>query len=203
VFGAQYDPTMANALIVGRYVWQFLTIVQAQSFDWWTAVTNLPCSPSIDGDQCATAVNQTAGYNSGLVYIDPNYNQTHDYNLYYTKRAFLLKHLTLHRPGSARYDIPQSQLPDAVHAIASKSAAAASGYQGASGPQTWNVLFLSNLTTPYNLTLAAPVPGAKLTKIYQTTNEVDWQSVEPLPASENGTAVVQLPAQSLVTLQFQ
>ena len=34
VFGAQNDPTMTNALIVARYVWQFLTIVQAQSFDW-------------------------------------------------------------------------------------------------------------------------------------------------------------------------
>lgn len=39
VFGAQYDPTMGNALIVARYVWQFLTLVNAVSFDWWTAVT--------------------------------------------------------------------------------------------------------------------------------------------------------------------
>ena len=70
VFGEQNDPTIKNALIVGRYVWQYLTIVQAESFDWWTAVTNLPCSPKVDGIQCATAINNTAGYNSGLVYID-------------------------------------------------------------------------------------------------------------------------------------
>lgn len=101
VFGAQYDPTMTSALINARYVWQFLTIVQATSFDWWTAVANLPCSPSVDGQQCATAINQTDGYNSGLVSIDPNYNQTQDYTLYYTKRAYMMKHFAyFHRKPS-------------------------------------------------------------------------------------------------------
>jgi hypothetical protein len=66
VFGAQFDPTMKNALIVARYVWQYLTIVQAESFDWWTAIATLPCSPKVDGIQCATAINETTGYNSGM-----------------------------------------------------------------------------------------------------------------------------------------
>ena len=209
VFGAQYDPTMTNALIVARYVWQFLTIVQAQSFDWWTAVTNLPCSPSIDGEQCATAINETAGYNSGLVYIDGNYNQTRDYSLYYTKRAFMMKHFAyFHRPGSVRFEVAQGQLPFGVNAVASKSAdgggvSSADGYGGqAAGNETWSVLFMNNQTRVYNLTLEAPGGRAKLTRVVETTNAVDWADVNPLPAMKQGEVVFELPAQSLLTLQF-
>ncbi|KAK5119732.1 hypothetical protein LTR85_007308 [Meristemomyces frigidus] len=176
VFGAQYDPTMANALI-------------AQSFDWWTAVTNLPCSPTVEGEQCGAAINETAGYNSGLVYIDPNYNQTHDYRLWYTKRAFMMKHFAyFHRPGSARLEVPQEQLPFGVNAIASKSAGSAAGVYGGQEPEdgAWSVLFMNNQTHAYNLTLAAPGGRAKLTRVVETTNEADWADVSPRPVVEHG-----------------
>ncbi|KAL9086673.1 MAG: hypothetical protein Q9165_006992 [Trypethelium subeluteriae] len=192
VFGAQYDPTMTNALIVARYVWQFLTIVQAQSFDWWTAVTNLPCSPTVNAS-CATAINETAGYNSGLIYIDGDYNQTQDYNLYLTKRAFMLKHFSyFHRPGAVRYDVAQDQLPDGVNALATNSANGSS----------WSVLFLNNQTSSYNLTLQSPGNGTVLETAVKTTPEDDWTIVNPLPIVTNGSVAFELPAQSLWTLQF-
>lgn len=204
VFGAQYDPTMANALIVARYVWQFLTIVQAESFDWWTAVTNLPCSPKLAGSQCATQINETAGYNSGLVYIDPNYNQTHDFTLYKTKRAFMMKHFAyFHRPGSVRYDVPQSQLPVGVNAVASKAPRSSHPRSGWNGQDTWNVLLMNNQTRAQDLLLAAPARGVKLARIVQTTNEADWENVRTMPAERNGAVRVHLPAQSLSTLQFR
>lgn len=192
VFGAQYDPTMRNALIVARYVWQFLTIVQAQSFDWWTAVANLPCSPKVDGSKCATAINDTAGYNSGLIYIDPNYNQTRDFNLYLTKRAFMLKHFAaFHRPGSVRYEVPQAQLPFGVNAVASK------------GVGGWSVLFMNNQTRAFDLNVKAPEHGVKVTKLVQTTNSEDWDDVHPLPpTSSSGKVMVKLAAESFLTLQF-
>lgn len=203
VFGAQYDPTMANALIVARYVWQFLTIVQAQSFDWWTAVTNLPCSPTVDGEQCATAINETAGYNSGLVYIDPNYNQTRDYGLYYTKRAFMLKHFAyFHRPGSVRYDVPQAQLPEGVNAFASKSAPSGQSYGSQASKQTLSMLFLNNQTQAVDLNVQAPTKNAKVVQVVETTNQDDWKAVKPVPAVSGGKAGVTLPAESLVTVQF-
>jgi len=193
IFGAQYDPTMQNALIVARYVWQFLTIVQSTSFDWWLAVSYLPCSPSIDGPTCATALNETNGFNDGLVYVDPNYAQTKDYTLYYTKRAFMLKQFAyFHRPGSIRYDVPQYQLPSAINAVASRSP----------DGSTWNVLFMNSETTDYNLTLSAPTSEAKLVRIVQTTEAEDFGDVAPLPATNNGTVIFALPAQSLVTFQF-
>ena len=193
VFGAQYDPTMTNALIVARYVWQFLTIVQAQSFDWWTAVTNLPCSPTVNAS-CATAINETAGYNSGLIYIDPNYNQTHDYNLYLTKRVFMLKHFSyFHRPGSVRYDVPQAQLPYGVNAFATLS----------SNGSSWSILFMNNQTSQYNLTLQVPSQNAVLEKVVKTTPMDDWTVVDPLPTVANGTVGFEIPGQSLWTLQFK
>ena len=180
-FGEQYDPTMANALIVGRYNWQFLTIAQAESVDWWTAVSTLPCSPTVDGEQCATVVNNTAGYNDGLVSYDPNYNQTHDYNIYYTKRAFMMKHFALHRPGSVRYDVPQDQLPYGVNAIASKSGNTKAPHHYGGGAQMWNVLFMNNQTQAYNLTLRAP-KHTQLKRVVETTNKVDFAVVNPMPS---------------------
>lgn len=201
VFGAQYDPTMANALIVARYVWQFLTIVQAQSFDWWTAVTNLPCSPTVEGEQCGSAINETAGYNSGLVYIDPNYNQTRDYRLWYTKRAFMMKHFAyFHRPGSVRLEVPQEQLPFGVNAVASKTAG--SYGKGQAEREAWSVLFMNNQTQAYNLTLATPSGRGTLMRVVETTNEVDWADVSPAPMVKHGKVAFELPAQSLWTLQF-
>ena len=204
VFGVQYDPTMKNALIVARYVWQYLTIVQAGSFDWWTAVTNLPCSPKTDGEKCATAINETDGYNSGLVYIDGNYNKTRDFNLYTTKRAFMLKHFAyFHRPGSVRYDVPQSQLPFGVNAFASKSSANAAKYGGSGDEsQTWSALFMNNQTHGCDMSLQVPSSGAKLSRVVQTTNSADWADVSPLPEIKNGKIAFTLPKQSLWTLQF-
>ena len=192
VFGAQYDPTMKNALIVARYVWQYLTIVQAVSFDWWTAVANLPCSPKIDGQQCATAINETAGYNSGLISIDGNYNKTRDYSLYVTKRAYMLKHFAyFHRPGSVRYDVAQDQLPSGVNAVASKL-----------GSTSCSVLFMNNQTHAYTLSVQAPSKDLKVARLVGTTDAADWSDVKPLPAAKGGSVKIKLPAQSLVTLQF-
>ena len=203
VFGAQYDPTMKNALIVARYVWQFLTIVQAESFDWWTAVTNLPCSPKIDGAQCYKSINETAGYNSGLVYIDGNYNQTHDYNLYTTKRAYMLKHFAyFHRPGSVCYEVPQSQLPFGVNAIASKSTSSSPTAYGDGESQTWSVLFMNNQTHSFEMSLQVPAKGVKLARVVETTSAADWDNVSPLPSTESRRVRFELPAQSLLTLQF-
>ena len=191
VFGEQNDPTMKNALIVARYVWQYLTIVQAESFDWWTAVANLPCSPKTDGIQCATAINNTAGYNSGLIYIDGNYNKTRDYNLYTTKRAFMLKHFAyFHRPGSVRYDVPQEQLPFGVNAVASR------------GGGSWSVLFMNNQTHSFDLNVAVPQKTAKLVRLVQTTDSADWDDVTPLPPAKSGKVKFKLTAQSFLTLYF-
>ncbi|MCJ1358476.1 MAG: hypothetical protein MMC33_008476 [Icmadophila ericetorum] len=196
VFGSQNDPTMVNALIVARYVWQFLTIANAESFDWWTAVADLPCSPTIDGAQCATALNATSGYNSGLIYIDPNYNQTQDYTLYLTKRAFAVKHFSYFiRPAAVRYDIEASSLPSGVVALATQGPATVSG------SPLWNTLFINSNTSPQTIEIQLPGNG-EIQGITQTTEDVDFGSVTPLPAVNNRTVLLELPAQSMWSMQF-
>lgn len=203
VFGAQYDPTMTNALIVARYVWQFLTIAQSPSFDWWTAAATLPCSPTVDGPQCATAINETAGYNSGLVYYDGNYNETGNYNIYYTKRAFMMKQFAyFHRPGSVRYDVSESQLPFGVTAIASKNSEG-NGKGKHGGGETWAVLFMNNQTTTIDIALSPPEKGFELARIVETTNEVDFgDAALPPSMPASGEVGWTLPAESMVTFQF-
>ena len=196
VFASQNDPTITNALIVARYVWQFLTIANAESFDWWTAVADLPCSPTIDGAQCATAINATSGYNSGLIYIDPNYSKTQDYTLYLTKRAFAVKHFSYFiRPGAVRYNIDSSSLPSGVVALATQGPAMVSG------SALWNTLFINSNTTPQTITLQLPGNG-QIQNITQTTQDVDFGIVNPLPMVNNGTVQLELPAQSLWSMQF-
>ena len=202
-YGEQNDPTIGNALIDARYVWQFLTIAQAVSFDWWTAVASLPCSPSVDGQQCATAINETTGYNSGLIYIDPNYNQTRDYTLYTTKRAFMLKHFAyFHRPGSVRYDVPQDSLPFGVNAFATKGPGNTGSNQARNAADTWNVLFFNNQTISFNFTLEAPSSISEIYKAVKTDNQTDWEMVQPMPQVTNGCVSFELPAESLYSIQF-
>ena len=197
VFGQQYDPTMVNALIVARYIWQYLTIVNAESFDWWTAVTNLPCSPK-DDPSCATAVNNTAGYNSGLYYIDGDYNRTQDFTIYPTKRAYMLKHFSYFiRPGSVRYNVT-AQLPVGVEALATQGVA-----QGNDKP-LWNVLFMNNQTSTQNITLHLPGKNAHVSNAVKTDPTNDWSRVTPLPdVNMDGMTVnLTLPAQSMFSMQF-
>lgn len=117
IFGAEYDPSMDNALDMARFIWQWLTLVNAESWDWWTAVSNMmPCSPSLVPGCAFTYRNLTVtdppGYNDGLIYIDPNYATTKDYTFYLVKRYWVFRHFTkFFRPGAVRYDIPNEILP--------------------------------------------------------------------------------------------
>lgn len=203
IFGRLYDPGMGNALIVARQIWQFLHLAQAVSFDWWTAVSYLPCSPSVDGIQCSTAYNTTAGFNDAVVYIDGNYAQTKDYNFYYTKRTWMLKHFaTFHRPGAVRHAVDQSVLPDSVNAIASLSNGTANGSTlGRAG--VWNILFMNNATEPQNIQFQVPDACDILTQIVETSPVNDFAKLPIIPnVLQTGVMNLTLPAQSIWSLQF-
>jgi hypothetical protein len=204
VFGSQYDPGMTNTLIVARQVWQYLTILQAESFDWWTAVSSLPCSPSVFGDTCYKSFNASSGFNDALVYIDGDYNRTGDYNFYTTKRTFLLKHLaTFHRPGSVRHDVDHTNLPDGVFAIASKGPHPATQTSTLGKDGYWNIMFMNNGTTPQTIQLQVPDKANILTQIVETTPSDDWRTVPIIPnVLYFGTITVTLPAQSIRTVRF-
>jgi O-glycosyl hydrolase len=209
-FQSQYDPTMDNALVDARYVWQFLTLANAVSFDWWTAITYLPCSPTIDGPQCATALNNSAGWNSGLIYIDPEYNQTKDYTLYLPKRFWVMRHFSYFiRPGAVRYDVDSDQLPSGVELLATLAPASSSPNGQQQQQQLWQATFLNsnNNSEPVTLQLDQNLlPSSNLPVVIDITvtdPNRDWSSVTPTPQFTTGPLLnLNLTSQSMTTVRF-
>ena len=192
IMTSEYDPTMDSALDTARMIWQFMTLVNAESWDWWTAVsTMLPCAPSTD-PTCPSTYASGQGWNDALIYIDPAYATNQNYDFYLTKRFWVFKHFTTFvRPGAVRYDIPNESLPYAVVAMASLGTDA-----------TWNTVFINRNTTAQTITLNLAGSGGKILGMTQTTATADWQSM-PLPTvSKADTVTINLPARSVLSMQF-
>ncbi len=188
----QYDPTMSSALDLARMIWQWLTLANAESFDWWTAVsTMLPCSPTTS-PTCATSVRNNTGWNDALIYIDPNYPTNHDYTFHLTKRFWVFRHFTyFHRPGSIRHDIPNEILPYGTVAVAS------------TGPNNiWQTTFINRNDTAQAVTMTLPGAGAQITSLVQTTDDADWSNLSIPPVSSTNQVPLTLPARGVLTLQF-
>lgn len=190
--GTEWDPTMNNALDMARYVWQWLTIVNAESWDWWTAVSKMmPCSPATQAT-CGTTYNNTNGYNDGLLYIDPQYATTKNYNFYFTKRFWVFRHFTKFiRPGSVRYDIPNEVLPYGTVAVASLGM-----------DKTWNTIFINRNATSQYVTMKLPASGGKVLGVTQTTDALDWGSVDMPTVAADDTVKLTLPARGVLSMQF-
>lgn len=189
---SEYDPTIDNALDMARMIWQMMTLVNAESWDWWTAVsTMLGCSPTTDS-ACPSKYVSGKGYNDALIYIDPSYATNKNYNFYLTKRFWVFKHFTTYiRPGSVRYDIPNESLPYGTVAMASLGT-----------DKTWNTVFINRNATDQTITLKLPGVGGKLLGMTQTTADDDLRSM-PLPTiSGANTIQITLPARSVLSLQF-
>ena len=192
IMSPQYDPTMSSALDMARMIWQWLTLVNAESFDWWTAVsTMIPCSPSADAS-CATTIDNGNGWNDALIYIDADYQTTKDYNFYLTKRFWVFRHFTKFiRPGSVRYDIPNEVLPYGTVAVASLGA-----------NNVWQATFINRNNTAQVVTMNLPGAGGKIQGLIQTTEDVDWGNVEWPQVASNNDISLTLPARGVMTVQF-
>ena len=188
----QYDPTISSALDMARMIWQWLTIVNAESFDWWTAVsTMMACSPSTNAS-CATSVQNGTGWNDGLIYIDFTYPISKNYQFYLTKRFWVFRHFThFIRPGAVRYDIPNEVLPYGTVAVASLGT-----------DNEWQATFINRNDTAQAIRMQLPGSGGKVTELVQTTDAVDWGSVALPPVGSNNEISLTLPARSVVTVQF-
>jgi len=189
---SQYDPSMDNALDMARMIWQWLTLVGAESFDWWTAVSYMmPCYGASSGTSCTTASN-SQGWNDALIYIDPNYATNKNYNFYLTKRFWVYKHFTTFiRPGSVRYDIPNAVLPYGTVAVASLDTTG-----------IWNTIFVNRNATAQAVIVKLPSSGGKISGLTETTDANDWATM-PFPKVGNGdTVTLLLPARGMLSMQF-
>jgi len=190
--GTQWDPSIDSALDMARYIWQWLTLVNAESWDFWTAVSNMmPCSPAVN-TTCGTAFSTAGGYNDALLYIDPNYAATKNYQFYLTKRFWVFRHFTKFiRPGSVRYDIPNEVLPYGTVAVASL------GPDGA-----WNTIFINRNATAQDIIMKMPGRGGKILGVTQTTAQQDWGNVPAPSVARDDTVKLRLPARGVLSMQF-
>ena len=183
---------MSSALDMARMMWQWLTLVNAESFDWWTAVsTMMPCSPSTNAS-CATTATNGSGWNDALIYIDYDYPTTKNYNFYLTKRFWVFRHFTnFIRPGSVRYDIPNEVLPYGTVAVASLGT-----------NNVWQATFINRNDTAQVVTMKLPGSAAKIEGLVQTTDDVDWGNVVWPKVASNNDISLTLPARGVLTVQF-
>ncbi|KAK4694688.1 hypothetical protein P7C71_g2930, partial [Lecanoromycetidae sp. Uapishka_2] len=191
IMTAQYDPSIDSALDMARMIWQWLTLVGAESFDWWTAVSHGMGCVGSPGTSC-TDPNNSNGWNDALIYIDPNYATNENYNFYLTKRFWVYKHFTTFiRPGSVKYDIPNAILPYGTVAVASLDTTG-----------IWNTIFINRNASAQAITMELPSSGGKILAMTETTDVSDW-AVMPLPDVGSDNAVMMsLPARGVLSMQF-
>ena len=192
IMGAQYDPTISSALDMARMIWQWLTLVNAESFDWWTAVsTSMPCSPRSNAS-CATSVRNGTGWNDALIYIDPTYASSKNYEFYLTKRFWVFRHFThFIRPGAVRYDIPNEILPYGTVAVASLGA-----------DNVWQATFINRNDSAQDITMKLPGSGAKVLELVETSDAADWREVEKPQVNTSNEISLTLSARAVLTVQF-
>jgi len=105
VWGQQYDPTIANGLILASLIWQGLTVANDAAFHWWVACSPvMGCDPLADPD-AASKVNDD-GWNDGLLYYDPRFAENGNQRIYLTKRYSVMGQFSRYiRPGDRRHDV--------------------------------------------------------------------------------------------------
>ena len=183
-YGAQYDPTMAGALVLANYVYTDLSYADDAAFQWWTALSSeLGCDPATSSS-CATSVN-SSGWNDGLIYYDPSYASDGNQNLYLTKRFYALGQFSKYvRPGAVRYGVSGS--PSGVQTMAFWAGG------------KWTVVATNTSTSATTLSLNLDSGTLTASGAYQTDASENMASVSA-PAISGSTISASLPGQSVTT----
>lgn len=173
-------------------IWQWLTLVNAESWDWWTLISNqMPCYPStVPAPNCGFSPDH--GFNDALLYISPAYATTKDYNFYFTKRFWLFRHFShFLRPGAVRYDIPNEILPYGTVAVAAKNV-----------DGVYAAIFVNRNVTEQVIRMKLPRERGKITNAVRTTDKDDFAAVTLPVVGADGTFNLNLPAKGVLTIQF-
>lgn len=183
-YGAQYDPTIAGGLVLADYIYTDLSYADDSAFQWWTALSSgLGCDPDTSSS-CATAVN-SAGWNDGLIYYDPDYAGDGNQNIYMTKRFYVLGQYSRYvRPGAVRYGVSGS--PSGVQTMAF-------WHSG-----QWTVVATNTNTSATTLNLNLGSGSLNSAGAYQTDAAENLASVAA-PSVSGSSISASLPAQSVTT----
>ncbi|KAI0079335.1 glycoside hydrolase [Panus rudis PR-1116 ss-1] len=190
-YGQQFDPTMVSGLRMASLIDQSLSYSEDAHWDWWVALSSgIGCTPKTTSG-CATNVNNQ-GWNDGLIYYDTNYQSTHDYTLYLTKRYTVLRHYAKAAPiGAVRRLVSNVEGNWRIQAFDLNgrlySVVAFLGQQS-SGSLT--------LSTDGSFTLTQP------SRAFRSSPSEDYVQVSA-PSLSGGKLTVNAPAMSIYTFFFQ
>jgi O-glycosyl hydrolase len=180
-----YDPTITGGLALAEKIYRDLTVTYDRAFHWWLAVSGgIGCSPG-SNPGCQNQTN-SAGWNDGLIYYDPNFASNGNQNLYPTKRYYALGQFSRFvRPGAVRYNVVGA--PSGVQVTAFD-------HNG-----RW-ILVVSNVNgsaTAMNLHLNARNAVTPTSAV--RTSATENMAAVALPSVSNGTVSATLPARSITT----
>ncbi|KZT22543.1 glycoside hydrolase family 30 protein [Neolentinus lepideus HHB14362 ss-1] len=190
-WGQTYDPTMVSGLRMANLIWQSFTQAEDGHWDWWTALSGgYGCTPNND-TTCATTRNYN-GWDDGLIYYDPNYATTQNYNLTLTKRFHVLKHYISAVPiGATRVN---------VTAVESNWRVVAFNSPGTS--KLHSVVAFNGQHNASTLTLTREDGGLLVPNLaFMTDPDHDYVPVE-LSVLPKKTLVIDAPPMSIFTIFF-
>lgn len=143
---------------------------------------------------------------SGLIYYDPDYNSTHNYDLKLTKRYSVLKHFTKGVPVGAirRAVTPDSDTTDDAWRVLAFSYNDSCGQYGTCDQVPYSIIAMNaqwdasstTLTGDGTLNLTQPV------SMYRTSVTEDYEEVEAPVLSANGSLILDAPEMSIFTIFF-
>ncbi len=191
-FGSRYDPTMSSGMWLADSIWQDLSVTGDSAFYWWTALSKrIGCDPSV-ASACAGQKNAT-GWNDGLLYYDPNYARDKNFDIYATKRFWVMANFSRFvRPSATRHAVAFQ--PPHVRLLAFKNGAG------------WTVVAVDQ-APPTNsnadVRIAFPEGSRSLTAegAFRTSASLNLGRV-PLPTEDHGVFATNLEPQSVTTYVF-
>lgn len=150
----------------------------------------------------------------GIIYYDPNYNDTRYYGLKLTKRFSVLKHFTKAAPvGSVRRTVaPSTDASEANWRVLafdyparSKEHKSYCAPYGKCHRPIYSVVAMNAQWNASSITLTGD-DAFKLTQptgMYRTSVTEDYEEVDVPSLGEDGTLVIEAPEMSIYTIFFQ
>ncbi|EPT00682.1 hypothetical protein FOMPIDRAFT_113961 [Fomitopsis schrenkii] len=212
-WGEQYDPTMISALRMANLIYQSFAYAEDEHWDWWTALSNGVGSCTPNNFSCWDDI-VADGWDDGIIYYDPNYNDTHFYQLKLTKRFSVMKHFTKAAPvGSVRRAVtPSTNASEANwRVLAFDYPARSKAHESYCAPYgkchqpIFSVVAMNAQWNASSITLTGD-DAFKLTqptRMYRTSVTEDYEEVDVPLLSDDGTLVIEAPEMSIYTIFFK
>jgi O-glycosyl hydrolase len=212
-WGQQFDPTIKGGLMLANMIWQGLTVGGDAAFHWWVACSSeLGGDPTVDPDVASRPNGD--GWNDGLLYYDPKYEENGNQTIYVTKRFFALGHFSRYvRPGDRLHEVTGAPANLRVMAFASQPAGRPapapvqlpSILANAEPGPGWTLVIVNNArigSAPTSLRIRLPAAesgGLVATTAVETSERRDLSSAELPSVEASGVLSAQLPPQSITT----